>query len=246
MLAEPSAQVRLLDLAAVDTEIAQLLHKRKTLPEHAEIATLAEARKALTETLVAANTALSDAQYALEKAERDIDPVRDRIERDQQRIDSGSVTDPKVVSGLVDEVTNLKRRLSDLEDGQLEAMQVVEDAAAAQATAQAQRERGDVTLRQLMADRDAKAAEIDAEVADKRVERAALVSQLPADLVAAYDKTHERTGLGAAKLSRGRCTGCGLELNPAELRRIEATARNEVVRCEECGRILVRLPGEGH
>lgn len=245
MLAEPSAQMRLLDLAAVDTEISQLAHQRKSLPEHAEINALAETRKRVTARLVEANTALSDARYALEKAERDLDPVRDRLQRDQQRLDSGAVTDAKTVAGLADEVVKLKQRLSDLEDDQLDAMQLVEDATARQQAVQAERDHDDIRLREVMGHRDAQVAALDAEVADRQAERAIIAGDLPTDLIAAYDKTRERTGLGAAKLQHGRCTGCGLELNPAELRRITATVSNEVLRCEECGRILVRTPESG-
>lgn len=241
MLAEPRDQRRLLDLAAIDTQITQVLHKRRTLPQHAEIVSLAEARKSVTAALVAANTAVSDARYALDKAERDLDPVRQRLERDQERLDAGVVSDPKVVASLVEEVAKLKSWISDLEDVQLDAMQQVDDTTAQQRKAEAIRAEGDTAIRQLMADRDAALGVLEEEAKGLQVEREAVTEGLPADLVAVYDKIRERTGLGAARLERNRCTGCGLEINAVELRRISTLMSNELVRCEECGRILVRV-----
>ncbi|PIF02146.1 MAG: nucleic acid-binding protein [Propionibacterium sp.] len=245
MLAEPNDQLRLLDLAGIDTAIAQLLHRRKTLPLHSEINTRSETRKAVTARLVAANTALSDAQYGLEKSEKDIEPVKQRITRNQGRLDSGEVTDPKTVAGLVDEVANLKNRLVELEDIQLDAMQTLEDATENQQKIQAERDSGDEELRALIKQRDEQVADIDAEITKKRAERTKLAAELPADLIGIYEKVLQRSGMGAAQLHRGKCNGCGLELNPAELRRIADLAANEVVRCEECSRILIRSDESG-
>lgn len=245
MHAEKSAQLRLLDLAAVDTEIAQLLHRRATLEEHARIVTLSQERKKVTARLVGASTALSDAEYALEKAERDIEPVRQRLEREKTRLDSGTVSDPRTVANLISEVDKLSERLSDLEDAQLEAMELVEQAQSVKDRIQAERDSGDVVLREVMAARDTRAAEIDREVTSRRQIRETIFKELPTDLTGLYEKIKERSGLGAAKLHQGRCGGCGLNLNPADLRRIEATMSNEVIRCEECGRILVRTPESG-
>ena len=61
-----------------------------------------------------------------------------------------------------------------------------------------------------------------------------------------YDKlgaTHG--GVAAAELRHRRCTGCSLELNSADLRAFAAAPADEVLRCEECGRILVRGPESG-
>ncbi|MDR3202861.1 MAG: C4-type zinc ribbon domain-containing protein, partial [Bifidobacteriaceae bacterium] len=52
-----------------------------------------------------------------------------------------------------------------------------------------------------------------------------------------------RGGVGAAALRGATCGGCRLELNPHDLQAIRVAAEDEVVRCEECGRILVRVPG---
>ena len=75
--------------------------------------------------------------------------------------------------------------------------------------------------------------------------RAPLAADLPADLVALYDKIRTETGLGAALVRSGRCGGCRIELYGADLARVKSAPPDEVVRCEECRRILVRTAESG-
>ena len=54
--ADNGAQLRLLDLQTVDTTLAQLGHRRRTLPEHGVIAKLQTRRSALASDLIAATS----------------------------------------------------------------------------------------------------------------------------------------------------------------------------------------------
>ena len=99
----------------------------------------------------------------------------------------------------------------------------------------------DESLRRLEERRDAAMVEIDAEVRDAENERAQLVTAIPDDLLKLYDRLRgSHGGVGAAALKQRRCQGCRLELNAADLRDIASAAEDEVLRCEECQRILVR------
>ena len=75
--------------------------------------------------------------------------------------------------------------------------------------------------------------------------RQAVAADVPAELLALYDQIRKTKGVGAAMLRAGRCEGCHLSLNAADLNVIRASAPEEVVRCEECRRILVRTPESG-
>ena len=80
----------------------------------------------------------------------------------------------------------------------------------------------------------------------RRPARRARRPRWPTDLLALYEKLRARTGgVGAAALRQRRCEGCRLELNSAELRPAARAAADEVLRCEECGRILVRTAESG-
>ena len=69
---------------------------------------------------------------------------------------------------------------------------------------------------------------------------------MPEDLLALYERLRaQKGGVGAAALRARQCGGCQLTIDAAELGVIRATAADEVVRCEECQRILVRTPESG-
>jgi len=244
--ADHATQLRLLDLQAVDTAIAQLRHRRANLPELAQLAALASQQAAAEADLVAAETQVSDLELAQRQAEIDLDPVRQRRVRNQQRVDDGSIPDAKVLAGLVEEIQHLDRRISDLEDAELEVLDQLETATAtrddlAARNAELAGRVGEVTAR-----RDEQVRVIDAELATQSERRHEIAVDLPAPLVATYDKLRSaHGGVGAAELRNRRCTGCQLEINSADLRTYAAASEDEVLRCEECGRILVRTINSG-
>lgn len=241
MQAEPSAQARLLELQAVDTAIDQFNHRARTLPELALIQVLATERGALGERLVAAQTLLSDVETVLAKAEADLEPVKERLARNQARVDSGSVRDPKALSAMVDEIAHLKHRVIVLEDAQLDAMEAVEQAAAARAAVAAERAELDVNLKALLARRDTALVDLKADLDDRRAVRAGVLEEVPGPLLDLYEKIRMKNhGVGAAPLVGNSCSGCGLEATATDLERYLAAAPSEVLRCEECQRILVR------
>ncbi len=241
MLAAPQAQLGLLDLQAVDTAISQLEHRRKSLPEHGQIAEGQKIRAELGEAIVAARTIVSDLELELDKAESDLVPVKERRARDQRRLDDGAVTDPKQLSALMEEIEHLKRRISDLEDVQLEVMEKLEAATARHGALVEQRTEIENSLRAVIASRDELVATIDADLVQQRAAREKLAAGLPADLVALYSRIAARSGgVGVGRLQGRRCGGCQIEATPSALASYAAAPPDEVVRCEECERILVR------
>ena len=244
--ADQGAQLRLLDVQALDTALSQLDHRRKTLPEHAEIARLRADRAAVASDLVAADTAVSDLELEQRRAETDLDPVRQRLVRNQQRIGAGSVPDPKALASMVAEVEHLKKRIGDLEDAELEIMEQLETEVAGRARFRARADRLDDELATMTAKRDQQLRELDADMVERRAERSELTPLLPGPLLTLYEKIGaSHGGVGAAELRQRRCTGCQLEVNAADLRVFSAAAADEVLRCEECSRILVRTLNSG-
>ena len=64
--------------------------------------------------------------------------------------------------------------------------------------------------------------------------------------MALYQRLREsKGGVGAAMLRRKECEGCRITINAADLAVIAGKAEDEVVRCEECDRILVRTSESG-
>lgn len=195
---------------------------------------------------MAAQTEESDCAREQTKAEQDVDQVRQRAARDQQRLDSGAVTSPKDLENLQKEIASLAKRQGDLEDVVLEVMERREAA---------QERVGELTERvasvQAKIDdangrRDAAFEEIDGEVATVTKEREVIAGAVPVDLLKLYDKLREQQGgIGAAKLYQRTCQGCRQELAITELNEIRSAAPDTVVRCENCRRILVRTAESG-
>lgn len=220
-------QVRLLGLQELDARIAQLEHRRRTLPEAAEVAELTarltEARRAEGE--------LAEAVAALDRevsrAERDVDQVRTRVDRDRQRLDAGTGS-AKDLLGLQHELESLAARQSQLEDQELEIMERREAEAARLASV-----RDDASVAAMAEVMTAGRAAVAA-----RREAAAGVD---GHLLTLYDKIRsQRSGVGAARFTGTGCDGCRMDFPPSEVTRVRAAGPDEVVRCEECGRILVR------
>jgi hypothetical protein len=94
--------------------------------------------------------------------------------------------------------------------------------------------------------RDEVFAEIDDAVVKRTAERTELAANLPADLLALYDRVRESSGgVGAAMLRQRRCEGCRLELAGSELSAVRTAKPEEVLRCENCRRILIRTHESG-
>ncbi len=245
MRAESARQQRLLDLQAIDTRLDQLAHARSHLPQHAELEDLQGKARLIDDQLVRSRTELDDVQREVRKAEADVQLVRDRAARDQSRLDAGTGT-AKDLQALQHELTSLARRQSELEDVELEVMERAE--AAEHDVAELERGRGELGERitALEADRDDALAKLDAEQQEVGGPRATVSQEVGDDLVTLYEKIRAQAGgTGAAALRQRRCGGCQLELNPVDLQRIRSADEDEVIRCEECRRILVRTPESG-
>ncbi|MFL6056928.1 MAG: zinc ribbon domain-containing protein [Actinoallomurus sp.] len=246
MKAAPEAQMRLLDLQELDARLDRLAHRRRTLPELADIATSEERLGGVADALVAAQTEISDIDREQKKAEQDVDQVRARADRDQKRLDSGQVSSARDLENLQSEIVSLQKRQSDLEEIVLEVMERREEAENRLHTVEAGKEAAEKELAELSERRDAAYSEIDGQAELTRTARVGVAGDIPDDLLKLYEKLREQhRGVAAAALLRGQCQGCHLQLNTVELNAIRAAAKDDVIRCEECRRILVRTPESG-
>ena len=245
MNAESARQLRLLDLQAIDTRLDQLAHARTHLPQIAELADLQGKARLIDDQLVRSRTELDDIQREVAKAEADVQLVRDRAARDRARLDAGTGT-AKDLQAIQHELVSLTRRQTELEDVEIEVMERAE--AAESDVGELERGRGELTARitALESARDQALATLEEEAARVGQPRQEVAVEVGEDLVALYEKIRASSGgTGAAALRQRRCGGCQLELNPLELARIKAAPADEVIRCEECRRILVRTPESG-
>jgi predicted nucleic acid-binding Zn-ribbon protein len=180
------------------------------------------------------------------KVDADVEQVRTRRDRDRSRMDQGLVSNPKDLERMQHEMASLERRIVTLEDEELEVMARLEDAQRTLEELTAQLADAEQRNRRLEEARDAKYAEIDAELATLTGQRVPVAAEVPDDLMELYDRLRAaKNGVGAAALRARQCSGCMLTLDNAEVGKIRAAAEDEVLRCEECSRILIRTEQSG-
>ena len=245
MKAAPEAQKRLLDLADLDSVVDRLAHRRRTLPELVEIDEQSKRYAKLATDVIEVETQAGDLARDQAKAENDVDAVRSRADRDQKRLDSGGVSSPRDLASLQSEIASLQKRQGDLEEVVLEIMERREAADSKVIDLVAQRDEIAATRAAAEDRRDVLLGDIDKEAGETQAQRAAVAGEIPADLLALYTKLKDQYGVGAAMLRGGRFQGCKVALSIAEMNRIKAAPHDEVLRCDECRRILVRTPESG-
>ena len=246
MRADPFAQLKLLDVQELDSRLDVLRHQIAHPAETAELRRLSAQMGELRATEGALRTEVDDLTREQRRADADVEQVKGRLARDQQRLDSGAVSNPKDLERLQHELVSLARRISELEDVELEVMERLETAQAELTDVRSRLQQVAQAGRELTGVRDRRGAELQAELEQVAQERSDAVAGLPADLLGLYERLREQKGgVGAAHLRGRRCEGCSLQIDSAELASIAGQRSDEVVRCEECGRILVRTSESG-
>lgn len=237
--APPAEQLRLLELQALDSRLNQLQRQAATARANPAIAELSSQLEGTDGDLVRAETALLDLERELTRSEDDVQSVVNRLERDQKRLDSGTGS-PKDLIALQSEVASLSKRRSDLEDVELDIMERVETARGAKQSAQQLKDDARERLAAIEATRDAELATIAAEADSVKAKRDDLAATFEASLLALYEKTLARRGVGAARLFHGTSEGSGMQLSPGDLADLRKAAEDDLVFCPDSGAILVR------
>ena len=237
--ADPFVQRRLLDVARIDQNTSAAEHRRRTLPELATIAAETARADELRNVGVLARTEIGDLDRAARKLDNEIDAVLARSKRDSDRLAAGAAA-AKDLENMQHEIVSLARRQATLEDEALELMERREEADSALAANERELSAATAALSAAQERRDAVFADIDDELARNIAERQSLVDGMPTDLVSLYEQIRARGRVAAAALNGSRCEACRMDLDRSALGEIWAAGVEDVVRCTECGAILIR------
>lgn len=238
----PASQRRLLDLQALDSTLDALDQRWRAHPAVATLMDVAERAAEIETEIAPAQQAVDEAAARVAQAEREAEQIRSHQDKDRRRLDAGQVSSPRELESLQHEIETLQHKLDDVETAELEAMEELDEAQrhldhlrsrlAAVTDGRDQHEQELAEAR----------ATIDAEREDLAAQRSSLVAELPEDLVTRYEKSRAQYGgVGVGALRHGRCEGCRLDLTPADLAKAAAAPEDALLRCEECGRLLVRV-----
>jgi len=241
MKATPEDQHLLIELQLIDSQITQAKVKLVNLPEREQIAAIHQRLENTAVELGVVETELADVSIDLRRSEVEVEQVEDRMKKDEQLLASGSVA-PKEMEKLQHEIQTLTKRRGELEEGQLEIM-IKFDAIQARVDELVGDQSG---LKQLELELNIRlenaSAEIDSAISKLSLDRSQLLPKIDSALVDLYEKVRTSgAGIGAALLVGNKCDGCHLSINVIELERIKGLADDEIIRCEECRRILVRV-----
>ena len=231
----------LLTVQEHDTSIDQLVHRRSHLPAQAELDQVMAELAALEAGAAEVEAARHDLGRAQQKLEDDIASLEERAKQHDTTLYSGTIGNPRELQALQDEIGALKRRISALEDQELELMEQIEplDAQLAGFTASrsALDERGSALRAQIAEEEVA----IDGQLDGVRAERDQLADGIEPDLLVEYEELRKRSGgIAIARLVGGSCGGCHLGLSAVDVDRIKKLSPEAPAHCEECGRLLAR------
>jgi hypothetical protein len=244
MKAEVIQQRSLLELAQLDAELGRIDHRAKHLAEQQQVEAAQVAHSEANDRLAAVQLALEDLDGQVAKFESEIDAVRQREDRDRSLLVAGTV-DAKQLTELQHELETLERRQFSLEDSLLEVMERREELQSQQAGGLAEIDELQSKLTDAQRACDEARNEIDQLRHQSVSRRDELVAELDTDLVVLYERQRAHGGAGAGVLQGRRCGACRIEIDRGELARISAAADDDVLRCPECGAILLRVKGAG-
>lgn len=242
MKASPADQRRLLDLAALDTAIAQADHARRNPVHAARVKELLAQRQDYAVELTRLLGVRDDIAADLKRLESDVAVVDARSSRDAERL--AATSNAKDAQGLEHEIASLAKRKNALEDAELELMEKLEGAEAAVAAQEALIATTNDEGARLSGEGKAAVAEATDRHAHATRDRAAIAETLPGDLVQRYETLAGR-GIGVGLLRRRTCEGCNMVLSGTDLGALRQAATDDVVYCPECGCILVRGEDSG-
>ncbi|MGH3543861.1 MAG: zinc ribbon domain-containing protein [Mycobacterium sp.] len=241
MKAAVAQQQSLLEVAELDAELSRIAHRAGKLPERQDFERMRTDQVAATDRLAALRIALEDLDAQVSRFESEIDAVRQREDRDRSLL--GSVADARQLSELQHELETLRRRQSSLEDSLLEVMERREELQTQQTAETAAIEALQADLTGAQQALDGALADIDQARQQRSSRREELTAALDPELVALYERQRAGGGPGAGPLEGRRCGACRIEIDRGELSRISAAADDDVLRCPECGAILLRVKG---
>ena len=240
MQASPEQQSLILELQLLDNEIMQANTKLKSLPEVEQLLHIDKRIITATDEVATVKQEADQISLELRRGEVDVETVTDRIKKDEARLASGNAT-PKELEQTQHEIQTLKKRQLALEEIELEIM----------VRSEAVTERSKVLSTDLISLETLKAEinqrltaatnEINSVISAKQKDREVVAVKIEKVLLDLYEKIRSSSGIGAASLIGNKCNGCNLAINAVEMQRIKTLPADEVLRCEECRRILVRI-----
>ena len=216
-----------LKLAEAETRRASLLSK---LADRSEFRASAERL----ERLEKRSSELSARSRAFERLVAEVDQTLERLD---ERLYGGGVTNPQQLTAAQEERAFTSARKKEAEDQLLETMIDLEELEPVLAEARETATRLHEERPGLESAWREEAREAASQIETLRADREDLAPTMPANLLPLYESLRKsKSGRAIALVERGTCQGCRLSLTTQETQR--ARGGQQIVQCNSCGRIL--------
>ena len=230
----------LLEVQAHDTRLDQIRHRLDVLPERVDRDERLSGLASLEATIAERQAARDDLARQQKRLDDEVESLGEKRAAHDGHLYDGTVTNARELQDLQEEVASLGRRITELEDQELEIMEQVEPVERALNDLHTEHDRQTIDLDTAETKLTIAEAELKAELEREQESRDGEAAHVPADLLAEYDGLRRGGGgVGIARLVGGnQCGGCHLTLSAVEVASMRKNPE-QVTHCEECGRLLV-------
>ena len=154
------------------------------------------------------------------------------------RLYSGTVSNPKELADMQQELVALQRRRDQLEEELLDTMEAVESAQEGLAGAEERLRQAENAQAAENAELIRERAALMEERGSLREESSAVIERIAAEPLAQYRRlSKQKRGRALSLIKEGRCAACGVGLSTGHEQRVRHEI--ELVTCHNCGRLLV-------
>jgi hypothetical protein len=239
MKAKVEVQKLLVDLNAIDQNIRKIDHQKKNHPQLMKITELTARLPSIEASIVENDSQINETKKELSRAEVDVENIAKRVEKDNERLNSGE-TSAKDLTQIQHEIGTLKSKQKELEEVEISILEIIEDLEHKKSGLQEMLTQVKDEISQLNTLIKDDFSRANSEIAVFTTNRNEVVSKIDKSLVELYEKIRLEHGIGAGMFSHGTCSSCQIQISPAEISKINALDPEEVIRCENCRCILVR------
>jgi uncharacterized protein len=237
-VADPEQLDTLLELSDADSSLLRLRRRLDDLPEQQQLDDAVRQRAALEQALADRRLDRDRAQAHLDKEDREVAQLKERLAAEQQRMYGGEISNARELASMRAEIDAVERRIGEHEDAELEAMEELEQIEGDIAGLAQQIQDAGAAIEERTAARDQAAQSLLAEIAELEVAIEQQREPLASDLLDRYDRARDRFGGRAVgRLAGDQCTACGISLSYADVN--ELVEGPPLATCPNCGRMMV-------
>jgi predicted nucleic acid-binding Zn-ribbon protein len=206
----------------------------------AEISLLIETSEALQSAELIAQTVrlqVSESKRQLKRVEEISEKQHLKIAIDEAKLYSGKIHNPKELQDLQQEIASLKKHQTTLDEDQLIAMLLLEEAEKAQMSAETQLSAAQTTDMESKSKLRGELSNLSKLKERLIAERIASQNSIPPGFMEIYLQLRkQKRGTAVSLVTDGSCSSCGSTLRPAEKQ--AARSPQQITYCSSCGRIL--------